>query len=1148
MERNDSTRSGFFVRRILFSLVLCAIGVFLALIGFGLYPGASALAQDRRQNSGTGAKIAAQVLADTADGGIASVVVLLADQADVSAAYGIKDHDARGWFVYNTLSQHAARTQAGLRAFLETQGVSYQSFWVANMIVTTADRSLVESLAARRDVARVDSNNPTRWIEEPQVATFGLSPSSPAAPNVVEWGVANVNAPLVWALGFNGAGMVVGELDSGVRWTHNALKPKYRGWNGTSADHNFNWRDAIHTGGGVCGPNTVAPCDDNGHGTHTAGTTVGDDGSGNQVGVAPGAKWIGCRNMDEGNGTPATYTECFQFMIAPTDLAGNNPNPALRPHVINNSWTCTAGEGCVNRTELETIVNNTQAAGIFVDASAGNAGPGCSTVIEPTGIYNATFSVGAIDINNSLANFSSRGPSTYYTPPLLKPNLSAPGVNVRSTYSTNDSNYGNLSGTSMAAPHVAGVVALLWSARPELVRDIEATKSILQSTANPGVSAPAQTCGGTSSSQIPNNSFGYGRIDALAAVNAPAPTPTPSPSPTATPTASPTPSPTPTPTPTASPTPTATPTVTATATPTATAAPTATPTPTPPTVLANIATRLRVENADSTLIGGFIITGSQPKKIMVRAIGPSLSVADKLADPILELRDSSGALLEGNDNWMDSPNRQAIIDSTIRPSNDLESAIVRTLAPGAYTAIVRGVDNGTGIGVVEAYDLDSSADSKLANISSRGLVQTGDNVLIAGTIVVGQASQKVIIRALGPSVSVPGNMADPTLEVRDANGALLEANDNWQDSPNKQAIIDSGIAPTHDLESAIVRTLIAANYTAIVRGAGDTTGVAVVEIYALNSALPRPDHVVVVVMENKSYSQIIGSTQAPNINALAREAANIAKAPGDPNALSSGSHGLRHPSQPNYLELFSGSNQGVLGNGRPGTAAEPNSAPLPFQTPNLGASLIAGGFTFATYSQNLPFVGFDGDSYTTDPSQAQYERKHNPVANWQASDAPAQNHVPLTANQPFSAFPTDAAGYAALPTISFVVPDQQNDMHDGSIAQGDAWLKTNILDRYYQWAKTHNSLLILTFDEDSNNTASNHITTIFAGPMIKPGTYYESNINSPDTRPRDGRITPTGTALTHYNVLRTLVEMYGLAPIGSSRNTAPVTDIFLPSP
>jgi hypothetical protein len=258
-----------------------------------------------------------------------------------------------------------------------------------------------------------------------------------------------------------------------------------------------------------------------------------------------------------------------------------------------------------------------------------------------------------------------------------------------------------------------------------------------------------------------------------------------------------------------------------------------------PTVLANISTRLRVETGDNALIGGFIVTGTQNKKVIIRAIGPSLGLVDELANPTLELY-SGQTLLKANDDWMNSSpaDKQAIIDSTIPPTNDLESAIVATLpANGAgYTAVLRGVNNGTGIGVIQIYDLDRSVDSKLANISTRGFVQTGDNVLFAGTIVLGQAPQKVIIRALGPSVSVPGAMADPTLELRDGNGVLLDMNDNWKDSANKQAIIDSTVPPTKDAESAIVYNLPAngANYTAIVRGAGGTTGIAVVEVYALN--------------------------------------------------------------------------------------------------------------------------------------------------------------------------------------------------------------------------------------------------------------------------------------------------------------------------
>ena len=177
--------------------------------------------------------------------------------------------------------------------------------------------------------------------------------------------------------------------------THNALKPQYRGWNGSTANHNYNRHDSIHSGGGACGPNRVEPCDDHGHGTHTTGTAAGFDGGTNQIGVAPGAKWIGCRNMDVGNGTPATYTECFQFFIAPTDLNGQNLDPTLRPYVMNNSWGCPPSEGCAADT-LRTIIENTEAAGIFVEASAGNSGSSCSTVSDPPAIYAASYSTGAL--------------------------------------------------------------------------------------------------------------------------------------------------------------------------------------------------------------------------------------------------------------------------------------------------------------------------------------------------------------------------------------------------------------------------------------------------------------------------------------------------------------------------------------------------------------------------------------------------------------------------------------------------------------------------------------------------------------------------------------------------------------------------------
>lgn len=223
---------------------------------------------------------------------------------------------------------------------------------------------------------------------------------------------------------------------------------------------------------------------------------------------------------------------------------------------------------------------------------------------------------------------------------------------------------------------------------------------------------------------------------------------------------------------------------------------------------------------------------------MVRALGPSLNLPGKLANPTLELRDSAGGLVQVNDDWSTSPNRQAIIDSGLAPSNDLESAIIATLSANgkAYTAIVRGVGGTTGTGVVEVYDIDRSVDSKLANISTRGFVQTGDTILIAGTIVVGQASQKVIVRAIGPSLNIAGKLADPILELRDANGALIRADDNWRTGGQETEIMQSGVAPTNDLESALIETLPANNaaYTAIVRGINNTTGIAVVEVYALN--------------------------------------------------------------------------------------------------------------------------------------------------------------------------------------------------------------------------------------------------------------------------------------------------------------------------
>ncbi|MEO5720629.1 MAG: kelch repeat-containing protein [Chthoniobacterales bacterium] len=248
---------------------------------------------------------------------------------------------------------------------------------------------------------------------------------------------------------------------------------------------------------------------------------------------------------------------------------------------------------------------------------------------------------------------------------------------------------------------------------------------------------------------------------------------------------------------------------------------------------ANISTRLRVGSGDNVLIGGFIVTGLGSKRILVRAPGPSVPVSGALVDPVLELYDGTGRLLATNDNWQDAANRQEIIDSGVRPSQDSESAILLRVAPGNYTAVVRGANASTGVALVEVYDLEAGSEATLANISTRGSVETGDNVLIGGLILTGTAPRRVIVRAIGPSLPVAGALADPNLELRNANGALLASNDNWRS--NQQAeIIATMVPPSNDAEAAIVATLPPGPHTAIVRGAGMSTGVALVEAYALD--------------------------------------------------------------------------------------------------------------------------------------------------------------------------------------------------------------------------------------------------------------------------------------------------------------------------
>ena len=443
-----------------------------------------------------------------ASSGETEYLVFLNQQADLDKAKQLASKQEKGEFVVNRLKSTAENSQKSILDFLTSGGVEHRSFWIANLIWVQSDYEILTAVARRSDTAKIysDQNFALKFPETelaPELSSRLLSPGG------IEWNITKINAPVVWDAGFTGSGVVIGGQDTGYEWEHPALKSKYRGWDGSAVDHNYNWHDAIHTGGGICGPDSPEPCDDYWHGTHTMGTIVGDDGAGAQIGVAPSAKWIGCRNMDQGDGKASTYIECFQWFVEPTDLNGKNGNPALAPHVINNSWYCPPQEECA-WDSLQEVIDNTRAAGIVVVTSAGNDGyKGCGTVSYPPAIYESSFSIGATDQNDNIASFSSRGPSDFTN--LLKPNVTAPGVGIYS--STLDGAYRIASGTSMAAPHVSGLAALLISARPELAGQVEQIETLIEQNALPLTST--ENCGGVSGELIPNNTYGWGRIDAM---------------------------------------------------------------------------------------------------------------------------------------------------------------------------------------------------------------------------------------------------------------------------------------------------------------------------------------------------------------------------------------------------------------------------------------------------------------------------------------------------------------------------------------------------------------------------------------------------------------------------------------------------------
>ncbi len=464
--------------------------------------------------------------------GMCDFFIILKEQADLRLAETLSSKLEKGRYVYETLTETATRTQSSLVEYLEEAGVVYHCYWIQNMIRVTADESILLELAERDEVAEFRLNRKYQAIDPD---AWKQAVSAPEG-RTVEWNLVQINADDVWtSLGVTGTGIVVQDSDTGVDWDHPALRNQYRGWNGSSANHNYNWYDAT-------GTYPTIPGDGGAHGTHTTGTMVGYDGSTNHIGVAPGAKWIGFKCMaDDGTGQDAWFHSSFQWAIAPTNLYGSSPNPDMAPHVINNSWGYIYG----NDSRFLTDITNCIAAGIFVEASAGNEGSDCSTLRSP-GDYQNVFTTGATQSGGSIWYYSSRGPSDLY-PSIRKPEIVAPGDNIRSSVPGGGYESG-WSGTSMAGPHTCGLVALLWSANPSLIGNITETRTIIQQTADSTSTAECTTGGG-----VPNNVYGWGQIDCYAAVSSHMGTPTPvtptntPSSPTSTP-SGPTRTPTPTPT------------------------------------------------------------------------------------------------------------------------------------------------------------------------------------------------------------------------------------------------------------------------------------------------------------------------------------------------------------------------------------------------------------------------------------------------------------------------------------------------------------------------------------------------------------------------------------------------------------------------
>ncbi|WP_298325710.1 carboxypeptidase regulatory-like domain-containing protein [Haloactinopolyspora sp.] len=417
------------------------------------------------------------------------------DEPDLSEAAQIADWAERGQAVYDALRASATQAQADVVAELDERGVDYDAFWVTNAIlVRNGSADLATDLAVHSTVEEISEADDFE-LDDPKA--LEVSPTDEAS---AEWGVRDINADDVWATGITGAGITVAGLDTGVDGDHAALLDAYRGYDPATGkvENDYNFFDVED----VC-PDDAEPCDRRGHGTHTVGTVLGDDGGNNKIGVAPGAEWIATNGCDMCSG--ADLITAAQWMLAPTRTDGSDPDPARRPNIINNSWGSDAPS---NEPFMEDIIEAWHAAGIFSVWSNGNNGSQCQTSGAP-GSRTLTYSVGAYQPDGEIWASSSRGPGQDGE---IKPNIAAPGHQVRSAW--HDGDYHTISGTSMAAPHVTGAVALLWSAVPALVGDIASTRTLLDDTAR---DVDDTTCGGTADD---NPTWGEGKLDALALVNA----------------------------------------------------------------------------------------------------------------------------------------------------------------------------------------------------------------------------------------------------------------------------------------------------------------------------------------------------------------------------------------------------------------------------------------------------------------------------------------------------------------------------------------------------------------------------------------------------------------------------------------------------